>query len=210
MANLFLPTTNKRVKQLGDARWRDVDANDTLDSRDFVFVGRTLPKIQGGFSTNATWKGFNLFAQFDYSLGFVVLNQIRVRGLSQVQGSQNSTAEVKDTWTPENPTSDLPRYMWANYGRNYQTAGGAGTDPANFWEKGDYLMLREITLSYDVPGKILSSHLKDRIRGIKVYVAGSNLLYVTKYTGTFPEVGGLDNGKYPLPRTITFGLNVTL
>lgn len=210
LVNLFLPTNNKRVKQLGDARWRDIDANDTLDSRDFVFVGRTLPKIQGGFSTNASWKGFNLFAQFDYSLGFVVLNQIRVRGLSQVQGSQNSPAEVKDTWTPENPTSDLPRYIWANYGRNYQTAGGAGTDPANFWEKGDYLMLREITLSYDVPSKILTSHLKDRIRGIKVYVAGSNLLYVTKYTGTFPEVGGLDNGKYPLPRTITFGLNVTL
>lgn len=210
LANLFLPTNNKRVKLLGDARWRDIDNNDTLDTRDFVFVGRTIPKIQGGFSASASWKGFSLFTQFDYSLGFVVLNQIRMRGLSQVQGSQNGPAEVKNTWTPENPTADLPRYYWANYGRNYQTAGGAGTDPANFWEKGDYLAMREATLSYEVPSKILTTYLKNRVREVKVYVAGSNLVYFTKYTGTFPEVGGLDNGKFPLPRVVTFGLNATL
>lgn len=210
LANLFLPTTNKKIKQLGDARWRDIDGNDTLDSRDFVFVGRTLPKLMGGFSLNTGWKGFNLFMQMDYALGFVILNQIRMRGLSQVQGSQNSPAEVKNTWTPENPNAPLPRYMWANYGRNYETGAGTGTPPANFWEKGDYLMLREITLSYQLPSNIISNHLKNRIKGLKVYVAGSNLIYFTEYTGTFPEVGGFDNGKYPLPRVVTFGLNVTL
>lgn len=210
LANLFLPTTNKRLKQLGDARWRDIDNNDTLDTRDFVFVGRTIPTIQGGFSTNLNWKGFTLFGQFDYALGFVIMNQIRMRGLSQVQGSQNSTVDVKNTWTPENPDADLPRYMWANYGRNYETGAGSGSTPANFWEKGDYLAMREVTLSYDVPTQALSKLLKNRIKGLKIYAAGSNLLYFTRYSGTFPEVGGFDNGKFPLPRTLTFGLNATL
>ncbi|MFN4144506.1 MAG: SusC/RagA family TonB-linked outer membrane protein [Runella sp.] len=210
LANLFLPTTNKRLKQLGDARWRDIDNNDTLDTRDFVFVGRTIPTVQGGFSTNLAWKGFTLFGQFDYALGFVVMNQIRMRGLSQVQGSQNSTIDVKNTWTPENPDANLPRYMWANYGRNYETGAGSGTPPANFWEKGDYLAMREVTLSYDVSSQQLSKWLKNRIKGLKVYAAGSNLVYFTKYSGTFPEVGGFDNGKFPLPRTFTLGINATL
>lgn len=210
LANLFLPTTNKKIKQLGDARWRDIDKNDTLDTRDFVFVGRTIPTVQGGFSTNVSWKGFSLFGQFDYALGFVIMNQIRMRGLSQVQGSQNSTIDVKNTWTPDNPNADLPRYMWANYGRNYETGAGSGNTPANFWEKGDYLAMREITLSYDVPSAPLSNILKNRIKALKLYVAGSNLVYFTRYSGTFPEVGGFDNGKFPLPRTLTFGINATL
>ncbi|WP_373331355.1 hypothetical protein [Salmonirosea aquatica] len=138
------------------------------------------------------------------------MNQIRMRGLSQVQGSQNSPIDVKNTWTPENPDADLPRYIWANYGRNYETGAGSGSPAANFWEKGDYLMMREVTLSYEVPGKALSSILKNRIKGLKVYMSGSNLLYITRYSGTFPEVGGYDNGKYPLPRTMTLGVSATL
>ncbi len=210
LLNTFLPTTNKRLKQLGDARWRDLDGNDTLDTRDFVYVGRTTPTIVGGFSTALGWKGLSLFGQFDYALGFVSMNQIRMRGLSQVQGSQNSPVDIKNSWTPENPDAELPRYIWANYGRNYETGAGSGSPAANFWEKGNYLMMREVTLSFELPGKMLSTVLKDRIKGLKVYVTGSNILYITKYSGTFPEEGGYDNGKYPLPRTLTLGVSATL
>jgi TonB-linked SusC/RagA family outer membrane protein len=207
----FLPYSNKRVKQLGDARWRDVDGNDTIDTRDYVFVGRTTPTAQGGFSVFTGWKGLSLFTQFDYSLGFMIANQSWLRGMSQVQGSQNGPVDVKNTWTPDNPGAAYPRYYWANYGRNYFTdAGGNTTAPANYWQKGDYLMLREITLSYEMPASLLSNVLKNRINGIKVYVSGSNLIYFTKYNGTFPEVGGNDVGRFPLPRTVTFGVNVNL
>lgn len=207
----FLPYTNKKAKQLGDARWRDVDGNDTVDTRDYVFVGRTTPTAQGGFSIFSGWKGISLFTQFDYSLGFVIVNQSWLRGMSQVQGSQNGPVDVKNTWTPENPNAPYPRYYWANYGRNYFTdAGGNTTAPANYWQKGDYLMLREITLSYQMPQSLLGTYLKNRINGIKLYVSGSNLVYFTKYNGTFPEVGGNDVGRFPLPRTVTFGLNVIL
>jgi hypothetical protein len=122
--NSYLPYTNKRIKLLGDARWRDLDRNDTLDYRDFTYVGRTTPSIQGGFSSSLSWKGFTLFGQFDYSLGFVIANQSYLRGMSQVQGSQNGPVDVTKTWTPDNPTATLPRYYWANYARNYFTDAG--------------------------------------------------------------------------------------
>ena len=206
----FLPYSNKKVKQLGDARWRDLDGNDTIDSRDYVFVGRSIPTAQGGFSTSASYNGFSLFAQFDYSLGFMIVNQSWMRGMSQVQGSQNGPVDVTKTWTEENPNAVYPRYYWANYGRNYGTDASGSNAAANFWQKGNYLMIREVTLSYDFPKDMLSADIRKRISALKLFVTGSNLLYITKYNGTFPEVGGNDVGRFPLPRVVTFGVNVSL
>ena len=209
--NSYLPYTNKRVKLPGDARWRDTDQNDSLDYRDFVYVGRTTPTLQGGFSSNLSWKGFTLFGQFDYSLGFVIVNQMYLRGMSQVQGSQNGPVDVTQTWTPENPTATLPRYYWANYGRNYfLDAGGGTTAPANYWQKGDYVAMRELTLSYETPAQLLSRMTGNRVRGLRVFLTGSNLVYLTGYNGTFPEVGGNDVGRFPLPRTVTLGATISL
>ncbi|GAA4452860.1 TonB-dependent receptor [Nibrella saemangeumensis] len=209
--NTYLPYTNKRIKLLGDARWRDVDRNDSLDFRDFVYVGRTTPTVQGGFSSTLSWKGFTLFGQFDYSLGFVIANQMYLRGMSQVQGSQNGPVDVTRTWSPDNPTGTLPRYYWANYARNYfLDAGGNTTAPANFWQKGDYLAMRELTLSYDMPARLLERGTRGYIRNVRLFLSGSNLVYFTRYNGTFPEVGGNDVGRFPLPRVATLGATINL
>ncbi|WP_300603834.1 SusC/RagA family TonB-linked outer membrane protein [Niabella sp.] len=209
--NAFLPYTgdNKKFKQLGDARWYQVNKNDTIDSRQYVFVGRTTPKASGSFFLNAGFKGFRLYTAFDYAYGFVILNNNKLRGLSQVQGSQNSTKEVLDTWTPDHPDASLPMFYWANQGRNFATDASGNNPPANLWEKGDYLMLREMTLSYSLTRELLATLLKNKIKGLNLSVTGSNLVYLTKYSGIFPEVGGFDNGRYPLPRRLTFGAQIT-
>ncbi len=208
--NSFLPYNNKKIKQLGDARWQLVNANDTMDSRQFVYVGRTIPQFTGSFYANAGFKGFHLYAAFDYAIGFVINNNEILRGLSQVQGSQNGTTDILKTWSPENPNGTLPRYYWANQGRNFATDASGNNTPANLWEKGDYIMLREVTLSYNLSQSKINKYLKDKIKGISVYITGSNLSYLTKYSGNFPEEGGIDNGKYPLPRRLTFGAKITL
>ncbi|MGI8634606.1 MAG: TonB-dependent receptor domain-containing protein, partial [Segetibacter sp.] len=208
--NAFLPYTNKRIKQPGDARWYQVNKNDTIDSRQFVYVGRTTPTVTGSFYANAGYKGFHVYAGFDYALGFVVLNNEIVRGLSQVQGSQNSTTDVLKTWSPSNTNATLPRYYWANQGRNFATDASGNNPAAQLWEKGDYVMMREITLSYDLSSSILEKRLRNKVKSVSVYVTGSNLSYFTQYSGNFPEVGGVDNGKYPLPRRLTIGARITL
>ena len=208
--NAFLPYNNKRIKQLGDARWHQVNKNDTIDSRQFVYVGRTTPQYVGGFNVSSGYKGFRLYAGFDYSFGFVIMNNEIVRGLSQVQGSQNSTSDVLNTWSPTNTTGTMPRYYWANQGRNYATDASGNNPAAQLWEKGDYVMVREVTLAYDVNAEFLSRQLKNAIKGISLYVTGSNLAYISGYSGNFPEFGGVDQGKYPLPRRLTIGARVTL
>lgn len=208
--NAYLPYTNKKLKLMGDAKWHQVNPNDTIDSRQFTYVGRTTPSLTGGFSTNMSYKGFSLYAGFDYALHFVILNNEKMRGLSQVQGSQNGTVDVLNTWSPSNPNGTLPRYYWANQGRNYATDASGNNPAANFWEKGDYLMLRELTLNYDLPSSIIADNFKNKIKGLRLFVSGSNLVYFTGYSGNFPEIGGVDQGKYPLPRRLTIGGTITL
>ncbi len=208
--NAYLPYTHKNNRLLGDAQWAQVFKNDTIDSRQFKYVGRTTPSVTGGFNTVVRYKGFSLYGQFDYALNFVILNNEKLRGLSQVQGSQNSTTDVLNTWSPSTPTGTMPRFYWANQGRNYATDASGNNPFAEFWERGDYLMIRELTLSYDLTPKVIKGALNSKIHGARIFLTGSNLAYITKYSGNMPEVGNTDNGKYPLPRRLTIGVNLNL
>lgn len=207
--NAFLPYNNKRTKQLGDAIWHQVYNNDTINQYQYVYVGRTTPQATGSFFFNLGYKNFHLYTAFDYAYRFVILNNTKLRGLSQVQGSQNGTVDVLNTWTVNNPNAPLPRFYWANQGRNYATDASGNNPPANMWEKGDYIALRELTLNYQFTPEMLTKAFNNKVKGISLFVTGSNLVYFTKYSGTFPEVGGFDNGRYPLPRRLTLGAQLT-
>ena len=104
-----IPTANRKP-MVGDTRWKDVNGDGIIDSRDRVVLGRTTPDFIGGFTTDFTYKNINLFIKTDYAVGHLVHNGVRSRGISQVQGNMNWISEIKDTWTPENPNADIPRY----------------------------------------------------------------------------------------------------
>jgi hypothetical protein len=74
------------------------------------------------------------------------------------------------------------------------------------WEKGDYLALREVTISYNLDGKIVN----DVVKNMRIYLSGANLAYFNGFSGSSPEESGdgIDYGRFPLPRTITLGVNV--
>ena len=74
-----------------------------------------------------------------------------------------------------------------------------------FHEKGDYLAIREVTLSYNIPQSILKPF---KIPSLRAYFTGTNLHYFTQYTGLNPEEGGTDSGRYPIPRSFLVGVNV--
>ena len=82
-----------------------------------------------------------------------------------------------------------------------------------FLESASFLRLQNVRLGYSLPAKwaryVMMNHLK-------VFVSGQNLYVFTKYSGLDPEIGfsnqnvllqNIDNGRYPIPRVVTFGLN---
>jgi len=118
---------------------------------------------------------------------------------------QNQLASVANFWSPSNPNSNIPR-----------PAAGANSNlnmSDRFIESGSYLRIQNVTLGYNLPSR-WASYLK--MSRLRVYATGQNLYVFTPYKGLDPEVGaanqdvfltGVDQGRYPSPRTISFGIN---
>lgn len=190
----------------GDAKWKDVNGDGIIDDRDMVNVGNLTPRWFGGFNTTLNWKGLQFYARFDYALGFWTMDQASSWYDGCGQGTYNATTNVLDSWSPENPDGKYPKYVWADlFGAcNYFR-------PSTLYAyRGDYLAIRELSLSYSLPKKLLD---KTFLKNVVISVAGQNLGYLTAAPTNTPEVArsgyGASGDGYGLPRTILFGLDLT-
>jgi hypothetical protein len=113
-------------------------------------------------------------------------------------------ADIKDRYIPGvNETSDIPAFSSTNK-TYYQSS--------RFIQKGDFIRLKNISLSYSLPTTLVKSV------GVRVFVTGTNLVTLTKYKGYDPEstsVGsgtdinqGIDYGSYPNAKTYVAGVSV--
>ena len=208
----------------GDVNWGDLDKNDTIDSRDQIYVGNIFPKWTGGFTINVAYKGLSLYTRFEFATGHTIYNDLVARTLGNYQGTFNYFEMQKQAWSPTNTNADIPKIYYAdqvaapvgkkNYTRSNNANVALNSNNSRFYEKGDYLASREITLSYDIPKTILA---KTRVlTQSRVYVSANNLFYITDYSGASPEppvsngvVTGIHAGTYPVPRTYVLGVQVT-
>lgn len=206
----YVPAASRNQRWAGDVKWVDQNGDGVINSLDRKVIGRTTPDFVGGFNTSLTYKNFSLFVQTDFATGHLVWNHIRNKGYAQTQGNLEQPIEMLDSWTPTNTNTDWPRMVFVNGTKNVWRGGeGVGSlqTEANekFWEKGDYLALREVTLSYNVP----TEYFNDVIKRFTVNLTGTNLHYFKSMSGDTPEVGGVQYGEFPVPRTFTVGLNLT-
>jgi TonB-linked SusC/RagA family outer membrane protein len=197
LAGGWIPT------QQGDVMWKDIDKNDTIDTRDMTSLGRQIPRITGGFNSTLTYRGFTLFARVDFAIGHIQQDMMHLWALSCAQGEFAPTTYVEDTWTPDNPNAKFPRYVWADQlnTKNYDRPSSM------FWKKSDYLSFREVSLSYSLPGSLLQ---KVKIPKLVLTVSGQNLGYLTNKMLNFPERSGNQNGAYVIPTQLIFGIDITL
>jgi len=208
----------------GDVNWMDVDRNDTIDSRDQVYLGNINPKYTGGFSATATYKGLSLYTRFEFAIGHTIYNDLVARTLGNYQGTFNYIDWQKKGFSGDNSMSDIPRVYYAdqvgapagkkNYTRANNANGVLNGNNSRFYEKGDYLACREITLSYEFAKKLLGK-TKLLSQG-RIYAGLNNLFYITQFSGPSPEppvsggvITGIYAGTYPMPRSFTLGVQVT-
>ncbi|WP_226332645.1 SusC/RagA family TonB-linked outer membrane protein [Echinicola marina] len=196
----LIPGTDKS-KFGGDTHWADLDQNDSIDSRDRVYAGNIYPKWTGGFTNTLNYKGLSLTLRTDFALGHTIYHESRARFNGQYQGDIGILEETTTSWQEQGDVTNIARYYWADQlAQNNSFRGNTF-----YYEKGDYLAIRELTLSYNLP-KAWTEKLK--IGHIRTYFTGTNLHYFTSYTGLNPEDGGTDSGRYPIPRSFLFGVNV--
>ena len=189
--------------QPGDVKWKDVNGDGVIDDYDRVKLGNTIPHWTGGFNVNTLWKGLTLNCRFDYALGFWVHDWKTPWIMGNMQGTFNSISLVKDTWSEDNPNGKYPVYGWADFlgKRNYDRISDINC------YRGNYLAVREINLSYSLPKSLIQ---KLGMSKVDFSVTAQNLGYITAAKNmASPEYGVSQNGGYPLPRSVVFGLNVT-
>ncbi|MDX1902954.1 MAG: TonB-dependent receptor [Thermonemataceae bacterium] len=194
----------------GDGLFYDANGNITPnfdpDARN-IYKPR-IPTYFGGFTSAFNYKNVSLSAYFTFSGGHQLYNNewtnIENPGYIQDGFSRN----ILRRWQEPGDITDWPRMQSAD-GRlsafQYTEDNGATT---RYMEDATYVRLRNLQLSYNLPSKWIE---KAKLKGLRLFVVGQNLLTFTRWTGIDPERGnGTANGAiYPALRTYTFGANVS-
>ena len=206
-------------KHGGDFIFDDVNSDGIIDTKDQVFMGYRNPDKMGGVQNTFSYKGFSLRVNADYALGHLISNGALARSLGQGRAFNEgapSQALGSDIWKNQGDEGmKYARFSFADYDfgqRNYLRNAPLGnnssynSDVSVMYEKGDFLALREITLSYDFPAHLIK---KFYATGFNVFASVYNVAYLTNYTGLNPETySGFDPGGYPRPRQFSVGANL--
>ena len=195
--------------QPGDIKFvnvRDIDTDGDgipdaaiRQDEDEVFLGYPFPPYTFGLTNRVQWRGFTLAVFVQGVYGNSIYNQTRVftEGMSNIF---NQSVVVLDRWTPEHTSTEIPRAILGDPNRNTRNSD-------RFVEDGSYLRLKDLMLSYDFPEAVRT---RAKVKLMRVFVSGQNLLTFTRYSGFDPEVERVDNGTYPQVRSLIFGFNLSL
>lgn len=186
----------------GDIRFVDANNDGQISDADRMVIGDPYPDFTGGFNLNLEYRGFDLNMFWYASLGQDIWDATRRYDLN----GTNYRSDYLNRWTGEGTSNSMPRVTAVDNNKNMAT-------PSDFFVKdGSFARLRNLTLGYTFP-KSVTDILK--IRKLRLYVSGENLITITDYKGLDPEIGGsvfdngIDRGVYPQARTILGGINVT-
>ncbi len=190
----------------GDPLWysdatRKTTTNNTPSFRDVI--GHASPTAFGSFSTGLNFKGLSVDAQFNYQYGNLVYDNWGF--ILTSDGSfptLNKNQKQLRRWQKPGDITDLPIYIYGN--SNNSTA-----ESSRWYYKGDFIRLRDLTVSYQLPKSIMD---KIKLDNINLYAKGTNL-----WTKAFdknitfdPEQGfnGTNDLQVYIQRTFTLGIRI--
>jgi TonB-linked SusC/RagA family outer membrane protein len=217
-----------KLKDIAGGPDKSPDGKITEDDR--TVIGNANPIHTGGFGLNATYKGFDLAAFFNWSYGNDIYNANKIDNTSYLltRRYQNLSEEM----------SLDKRFTTIDPVTGYNVFFGNNGDPArlaelnqnkSIWhpimtttvfhswavEDGSFIRLNNLTLGYSLPAKLAK---KMHMENLRMYATGYNLFILTNYSGPDPEVStrrstpltpGVDYSAYPKARSFVAGVNVT-
>lgn len=181
-------------------------AQTALSSADKVNLGTSTPTWYGAFSNSFNYKQFGLEFMLRYSGGNKIMNYTRQEALFN-QSFQNNGKDILNRWTTPGQVTDVPK-LYYGLAANMNATSNA---TSRFVEKGDYLRLQNIVLSYAVSSKSVDQWTSGYVKSVKVFAQAQNVYVWTKYKGSDPDnisSIGVDAAVAPQIRTISFGLSV--
>lgn len=193
---------------VGGPRFEDTNGDGEVNEDDFIVLGNPQPDFYFGIGNTITYKNFELDFFFQGTQGNEVFNSLSQTALF----GRPETTKYKETlnrWSPENPTSDIPR------------AGAVASLSEIFnnslmIEDGSHIRLKSLRLGYTIPGSTIGLN---GVKGINLYISGSNLFVISDFRLKDPETSqfdrnsenlsfGFSRGQYPSSRIVSVGARV--
>lgn len=184
---------------VGDFRYADVNGDGAITPDDRTYIGSPIPDLILGLGLSASYKGLSLDIDLQGEIGQEIYD-----GKDAVRAGQyNYERRILDAWDGEGTSNTEPQV----------TAGGVNYSQSEwFVYPGSYFRIRNLTLAYALPERLTEIL---HVQGARVFLRGTNVLTLTKYTGYTPEIGGnvsqngIDSGEYPVTSVYGAGINLT-
>ena len=166
----------------GDLKYKDMNGDGLIDSRDQVVLGHWTPNFYLGVHFTTKYKGFTFFMNWTGNFGGM---GVKDNSYMWCYGSSKYSDVVLGRWTPETATT-------ATYPRLTTEGGELNFVTSDFWTyKTDAVRLNKVQLTYDLPENLFQGKW---VKGLCVYLSGSNLLtisgerkYMETNVGSFPQ-----------------------
>jgi len=195
---------------VGGSRFEDLNGDGIISTEDNVVLGSPFPDLIFGFENSFSYKNLDFSFFFQGTSGNEVYN-LNMRNNYFNRGEAVKFGDLRDRWTVDNPTSDIPR----------AGADSVTNTPPNseYVEDGSHIRLKAVRLAYNFP----TDKVFKGVKNATIYINGSNLLLFSKTRLIEPEANNFNEGnnqfgnialgylsaQYPNPRVLTLGLNVT-
>ncbi|MBD1420595.1 SusC/RagA family TonB-linked outer membrane protein [Sphingobacterium chuzhouense] len=195
----------------GQQKFKDIDGLDEngnltgepdgmINQADVVYMGTQAPRFTAGINNIIEFKNFEIMAFLYASVGalrwpttYIEHGVLGSYGKQRFRDNFNFLREVKDRWTPDNPSTTMPSgevNSYGSYGNPY-------------WQNASYLRLKTLSVGYNFPNGFLH---RGGIQNLKMVIGAQNLFTITKYTGLDPEAEN-SRAAYPAQRTFYAGIN---
>ncbi len=192
-------------------------------NQNFLPIGDRTPDFTIGLTNRFRYKNINLSFLLDIRKGGDVFNgnaQFLYRtGLSTKVLDRETPVIFKGVLRDGGENSENPTVNTIQISPLYRSDFFSALPESEFVEKDiNWLRMRDVTLSYNLPEKMMKPLKVFRSAG--VFVTGTDLFLLTNYTGADPNVngttatsggagaGGFDYGTIGMPRNITMGIRL--
>ncbi|RZK23451.1 MAG: SusC/RagA family TonB-linked outer membrane protein [Hymenobacter sp.] len=193
--------------QPGDIKFKDLNGDGVLDAKDIGVIGNPFPNFTYGMLNTFGYQNFSLSVTLQGSQGGDILYGAD-RYTFNAPGQANARTNVLNRWHSPSDPGD---------GRTPRATGNANqlsqAFSSYFIYDASFLRVRNVTLRYNLPAEWAA---KASLQSVGVYASAQNLYTFTKYFGYNPEANnygnsttptyGVDQGSYPMARTITLGI----
>ena len=190
----------------GDIKFKDLDGDGKITSADRTDLGSSIPHFTYGFNFSASYKNFD-FSVFAHGVTKFLVDDNIYRNLMHTAGGLNWHKDILNSWTTSNTNTNIPRVVYVDSNDNDRASNRPG-----WLQNGAYLKIANIQIGYNVPQNLI----KSAFSSIRIYASCQNVCTISSYKGYNPDFAGgvwnpgYNDGSYPTPRTVMFGINMSL